>query len=82
MNTHHQQLPTEPNSYRVGCIGGGQLGRMLALESPRLNIAMSFLDPNGKTSPAAAAAGVTSVCLEGSLNEEGLLRELASGCDV
>jgi len=84
MTTQQQppQLPTEPNTFRVGCIGGGQLGRMLALESPRLNISMSFLDPNGTSSPAASVAGVTSVCLEGPLNDEGKLRELASGCDV
>jgi len=25
---------------KVGCVGGGQLGRMMALEAPRLNISM------------------------------------------
>ena len=76
------KLPTEPKSLRVGCIGGGQLGRMMALEAPRLNIQMSFLDPGGENSPAAAAAGKQSIFLEGSLNDEAKLRELAKTCDV
>lgn len=75
-------LPTDPKSLRVGCIGGGQLGRMMALEAPRLNIQMSFLDPGGENSPAAAASGKQSVILEGSLNDEANLRELAKSCDV
>jgi len=52
---------------------------MLALESPRLNIAMSFLDPNGIRSPAAAVMGVDNLMIEGGLNDEEKLRELASG---
>jgi phosphoribosylaminoimidazole carboxylase len=76
------KLPTEPKSLRVGCIGGGQLGRMMALEAPRLNIQMSFLDPDGENSPAAAAAGKQSIIVEGSLNDETKLRELAQNCDV
>ena len=75
-------LPTDPKSLRVGCIGGGQLGRMMALEAPRLNIQMSFLDPGGENGPAAAAAGKQSVILKGSLNDESKLRELAKSCDV
>ena len=76
------KLPTEPKSLRVGCIGGGQLGRMMALEAPRLNIQMSFLDPSGENCPAAAAAGKTSTVLKGGLNDENMLRELAKSCDV
>ena len=75
-------LPTEPKSFRVGCIGGGQLGRMMALEAPRLNIEMSFLDPNGEGCPAAAVAGKQAIVIEGSLNDEAKLRELAKNCDV
>lgn len=77
-----RKIPTEPQSLRVGCIGGGQLGRMMALEAPRLNIQMSFLDPAGENCPAAAASGRHSIVLQGSLNDEEKLRELAQNCDV
>jgi len=76
------KLPTDNKTLRVGCIGGGQLGRMMALEAPRLNIQMSFLDPAGENCPAAAVSGKQSVILEGSLNDEAMLRELAKNCDV
>lgn len=42
---------------RVACLGGGQLGRMMALEAPRLNIEMFFLDDTG---PACSAASVVA----------------------
>jgi phosphoribosylaminoimidazole carboxylase (NCAIR synthetase) len=80
--TERKVLPTEPTSLRVGCIGGGQLGRMMALEAPRLNIQMSFLDPLGEACPAAAACGRNSTILKGGLNEEDKIRELAKNCDV
>lgn len=76
------KLPTNPKSLRVGCIGGGQLGRMMALEAPRLNIHMSFLDPLGEDCPAAAACGRNSTILKGALDDEEKLRELAKCCDV
>lgn len=38
---------------RVACLGGGQLGRMMAMEAPRLNIEMYFLDATGTACPAA-----------------------------
>lgn len=78
----HNLLPTESKSLRVGCIGGGQLGRMMALEAPRLNIHMSFLDPGGENSPAAAASGKEALLLQGSLNDEALIRKLAANSDV
>jgi phosphoribosylaminoimidazole carboxylase len=39
---------------RVACLGGGQLGRMMAMEAPRLNIQMYFLDGTGSACPAAS----------------------------
>ena len=80
--TSRPTLPTSPKSLRVGCIGGGQLGRMMALEAPRLNIQMSFLDPLGEECPAAAASGKQSTIIKGGLNDEEKLRELAKSCDV
>ena len=74
-------LPTDPTEYRVGCVGGGQLGRMMALEAHRLNVTMRFLDPAGPSSPAALAAGRDNV-IEGNLDDDARLRELAEGCDV
>jgi phosphoribosylaminoimidazole carboxylase (NCAIR synthetase) len=64
---------------RVGCVGGGQLGRMMALEAPRLNISMSFLDPMGQDAPAAE---ISSYVIQGSLSDAGKLRELSSNVDV
>lgn len=74
-------LPTDPSELRVACVGGGQLGRMMALEAPRLNVAMSFLDPSGAAAPAALAVGQENV-IHGKLNDESKLRQLAKGCDV
>jgi phosphoribosylaminoimidazole carboxylase len=56
---------------RVACIGGGQLGRMMALEAPRLNIQMRFLDPS-PTCPASSVAPVTT----GSLLDAAAIRQL------
>lgn len=37
---------------RVGVLGGGQLGRMMALDGARINIEVIPLDPLGRDSPA------------------------------
>ena len=83
------QLPTAPSTLRVGCVGGGQLGRMMALEAPRLNIDMKFLDGAGAACPSAQVVGVASGgargeprIVEGKLYDEEKLRELSAGCDV
>jgi len=54
---------------------------MMALESPRLNVSMTFLDPSGPSAPAAQVAGKEAV-LQGKLDDDAKLRELAGGCDV
>eukprot|EP00957_Ditylum_brightwellii_P070951 5391394-Ditylum_brightwellii.AAC.1 len=83
MTTETKLLPIEPFTHLVGCVGGGQLGRMMALEAPRLNIAMKFLDPGGPGCPASQASGCgTSTIVKGSLKDDEKLRELAVGCDV
>jgi phosphoribosylaminoimidazole carboxylase (NCAIR synthetase) len=64
---------------KVGCVGGGQLGRMMALEAPRLNISMTFLDPLGPTSPSALAGNPV---IEGKLDDEQKLQQLAKDSDV
>ena len=64
----------------VGIIGGGQLGRMMALEAPRLSLRVRCLDAGGVSSPCGgfSQAGV----VEGGLKDEEKLIELAKGCDV
>ena len=66
---------------QVACVGGGQLGRMMALEAPRLGIEMSFLDPLGNQCPAAKVVPKERV-IQGALNDPKKLRELASKADV
>mmetsp|Transcript_20447 Transcript_20447/g.56769 ORF Transcript_20447/g.56769 Transcript_20447/m.56769 type:complete len:594 (+) Transcript_20447:90-1871(+) len=66
---------------KVGCVGGGQLGRMMALEAPRLGIQMKFLDPGGDECPAALVVPKGQV-IKGSLKDESSIRELAKDVDV
>ena len=86
-------LPTSPSKLRVGCVGGGQLGRMMALEAPRLNIDMKFLDGSGGLCPSAQVVGVTGSSndggdnsttrvVKGQLYDETKLRELSKDCNV
>ena len=61
----------------VGCIGGGQLGRMLALAGVPHGLSFRFLDP----SPDACAAEVGKLVVAAYDDPEGLDR-LAGGADV
>ena len=56
---------------RVGCLGGGQLGRMLALAGYPLGLSFTFLDP-----AADASAGQVGELLVGPYSDPGCLREL------
>lgn len=58
----------------VGCIGGGQLGRMLALAGAPLGIRMRFLDP-----APDACAGAVGELLVGPYDDATLLDRLAEG---
>lgn len=69
------------STINVACVGGGQLGRMMALEAPRLGVSMRFLDPLGSLCPAAEVVSQDRI-VQGSLKDPSKLRELASGCDV
>ena len=94
--TSSNPLPTSPSKLKVGCVGGGQLGRMMALEAPRLNIDMKFLDGTGGLCPSAQVVGVTSGdtsdgtnttsgttrIVKGQLYDETALRELSQDCNV
>jgi 5-(carboxyamino)imidazole ribonucleotide synthase len=61
----------------IGIVGGGQLGRMLALAGYPLGLQCLFLDRSADT-PAAQVAPT----LIGELTDESLLRELAQRCEV
>ena len=43
-----------PTSVRVGVLGGGQLGQMMALAAHRLGVKLTCLDPGGLASPTGA----------------------------
>ena len=61
----------------VGCLGGGQLGRMLGLAGLPLGLSFRFLDP----SPDACAAAVGELIVAGYGEPDGLDR-LAAGADA
>ncbi|HYI74286.1 MAG TPA: 5-(carboxyamino)imidazole ribonucleotide synthase [Gaiellaceae bacterium] len=61
----------------VGCIGGGQLGRMLALAGAPLGVRFRFLDPS-----AEACAGDVGELLVGPYDDPLLLDRLAEGADA
>jgi 5-(carboxyamino)imidazole ribonucleotide synthase len=62
---------------RIGVIGAGQLGRMLALAGYPLGLRFTFLDPN----PDACAAQVGE-CIQGAYDDPVKLRQLADAVDV
>ena len=64
-------------STRVGIVGAGQLGRMLALAGYPLGIRCSFLDPSADASGAQVAPTLT-----GPFEDPALLAELAARSDV
>ena len=73
-------MSIEGKPKKISCVGGGQLGRMMGLEAPRLNIEMTFLDALGGDAPAASVTGCSVI--KGSLKDPASLRELSKGCDV
>ena len=61
----------------VGCIGGGQLGRMLALAGAPLDVRFRFLDPS-----ADACAADVGELVVGAYDDPELLDRLADGADA
>jgi len=64
---------------RVGVLGGGQLGRMMAQAASRLGVSLTVLDPGGLASPAGMVSGQA---ITGSFTDAAKVRELAERCDV
>ncbi|CAN5372928.1 5-(carboxyamino)imidazole ribonucleotide synthase [soil metagenome] len=62
---------------KVGILGGGQLGRMLALAGYPLGLTFRFFDPNPES-----PAGQIGELIAASYDDEAALRGFASGLDV
>jgi 5-(carboxyamino)imidazole ribonucleotide synthase len=62
---------------RVGIVGGGQLGRMLALAAHRLGITVTTLDPSERSSAAQVAPAIV-----GSYDDRRALEKLADVSDI
>jgi len=62
----------------IGIVGGGQLGRMLALDARRLGYGVAVLDPSAQ----AAAAPIADVHIKAAFNSADGLAELAGRADV
>ena len=63
---------------KVGILGGGQLGRMLALAGYPLGLTFRVLDP----APDACSGQVVPDHVVAGFDDEGLLRRFAEGLDV
>ncbi|HAA54734.1 MAG TPA: 5-(carboxyamino)imidazole ribonucleotide synthase [Myxococcales bacterium] len=63
---------------RIGIIGGGQLGKMLALKAKAMGFHVSILDPY----PHAPAALIADRHILGSVRDTRKLRELVDACDI
>ena len=68
------QLP----GFRLGIVGGGQLGRMLAIEARRLGIRSVALDP----AEFPPVLGMADLTIRGSLQDPVALQQLALQSDV
>ena len=75
MNTAAQ--PLAPGA-SIGIVGGGQLGRMLAIAAARLNFRTIILEPQAD----CPAAQVASAQITAAYDDPAALAELASRCDV
>ncbi|MGC1183646.1 MAG: 5-(carboxyamino)imidazole ribonucleotide synthase [Candidatus Dormiibacterota bacterium] len=62
---------------RVGCLGGGQLGRMLGLAGLPLGLRFTFLEPQAEASAAAVGRQ-----LRGAYDDPELLRQLGAESDL
>ena len=62
---------------RIGVLGGGQLGRMMALAGMPLGLQFVFLDPSGD-----ACAGATGKLRQAAFSDLSAIRSLAEEVDV
>jgi len=71
------RFPLPPGS-TIGVLGGGQLGRMMAMAAGRLGLKTAVLDPDA----GGPAAQVSAVEIVGAYDDETALRRLAQAADV
>jgi 5-(carboxyamino)imidazole ribonucleotide synthase len=69
--------PLSPGS-TIGILGGGQLGRMLAMAAARLGFATIIFDPD----PDAPAAQTANRHIAAAYGDEAALAAFAAGCDA
>jgi 5-(carboxyamino)imidazole ribonucleotide synthase len=62
----------------IGILGGGQLGRMVAMAARSLGYRVQVMDPD----PSCPARFVVDACFEGSWDDARAAADLARGCDV
>ncbi len=64
--------------WRIGIIGGGQLGKMMAVAAKQLGFAVTVLDPQ----VSCPAAGVADSHIVADFHDQGALAKLVKGSDV
>ncbi len=62
----------------IGIIGGGQLGRMMAMAARRMGCAVSVIDPT----PDCPAAGLVDQHIVAAFDDHSAMRKLVKNCDV
>ena len=62
----------------IGILGGGQLGRMMAMAARSLGYRVQVMDPD----PSCSARYVVDSCFEGSWSDTRVAANMARGCDV
>ena len=71
------RFPLKPGAM-IGVLGGGQLGRMLALAAARLGFDVTILEPE----PDSPASRVAARTLQAAYDDAEALKALAATCDV
>lgn len=66
------------SNFKLGILGGGQLGKMILTETRRYDIQTKVMDP----SPAAPCRFGSNQFIEGDLNSEEQVYEFGKDCDV
>jgi 5-(carboxyamino)imidazole ribonucleotide synthase len=77
MSESPQCSPILPGS-TIGILGGGQLGRMMAIAARSLGYRVQVMDPD----PSCPARFVVDSCFEGGWDDARAAANLARGCDV
>eukprot|EP01051_Picozoa_sp_SAG22_P023610 SAG22_NODE_6170_length_890_cov_1.881163_1_plen_207_part_01 len=65
--------------YKVGIVGGGQLGRMLAQSAHCLGLQVGVVDPGGAN---CASACMSHLVIEGGLKDAAACKKLSEWCNV